>query len=414
MAAEGRSNMYKSPLIDLHTAEAAAPPIERPQGEASDRPGASTGELGEPLELEFLPWGSNSEEEDPCLVLATCGWVELEYAVMRRGCGLLDQPQRGTIVVRGEDRVEFLNRMVTQELKELSSALACHGFLTDRKGRITSELLLVATDDAVFLDLDLHQVASVCEILLHHVFAEDVQIEDESEKWYRIGLHGPEVGTILNTHGRLGDDHLEVTSLSLAGTEVLAVRRDTAATVGCDLLLPREQVVSVWKTIREHAQVLGVRTRAVGWYAFNTARLEGGTPLFNIDYGTTSLPHETGLVDTCVSFTKGCYPGQEVVARMHHLGQPKQQLRGLRIDGDHLPVAGTQVFAVEDENLSEPVGVITSSGISPLAGAAPVAFAMLRKRVVAEGTKVRMHAEGSPCEATVGSLDVLGLKGESS
>ena len=99
---------------------------------------------------------------------------------------------------------------------------------------------------------------------------------------------------------------------------------------------------------------------------------------------------------------------------MQHLGQPKQQLRGLRIEGDHLPVAGTQVFAIEDEELSEPVGVITSSAISPLAGASPVAFAMLRKRVVSEGSRVRMHAEGVACEAIVGDLDVLGLKGGSS
>ncbi|MCH2152215.1 MAG: hypothetical protein MK089_02640 [Phycisphaerales bacterium] len=413
MAVEGSSNMFESPLMDLHKAEAAAPPIEMNRADAEDRPGASMGELGEPLELEFLPWGSGSDEQPACLVLATSGWVELEYAVMRRGCGLLDQPQRGTIVVRGEDRVEFLNRMVTQDLKDLSTSQACHGFLTDRKGRITAELILIETDQALFLDLDLHQIDSVCEVLRHHVFTEDVQIEDESDKWYRIGLHGPEIGTVLKAHGGLGEGHLGVNSLAIADADVLVVRKDMIGAPGCDLLLPREEVVPVWTAIRDHAQVLGIRTRAVGWYAFNTARLEGGTPLFNIDFGSTSLPHETGLVQACVSFTKGCYPGQEVVARMHNLGQPKQQLRGLRIDGDHLPVAGTQVFASEDEELSEPVGVITSSAISPLGGAAPMAFAMLRKRVVAAGTRVRMHAEGSPCEATVGELDVLGLKEES-
>ena len=296
----------------------------------------------------------------------------------------------------------------------MSATQACEAFLTDRKGRITADLTLVETDEALFLDLDLHQVEPVCEFLSHHVFAEDVQIEDESAQWYRIGLHGPEVGAVLAAHGGLGEEDLQVRSLSIGNIDMWGVRKDVAATTGCDVLLPRTGVVEVWKAIREHAGILGVRTRTIGWYAFNTARLEGGTPLFNIDFGSTSLPHETGLVEDRVSFTKGCYPGQEVVARMHHLGQPKQQLRGLRIDGDHLPVAGTQVFALDDEELSEPVGIITSSAISPLAGAAPVAFAMLRKRVVAEGARVRMHAEGSPCSATVGDLDLLNLKGASS
>ena len=296
MSVEGHSNMNESPLIDLHKAEAAAPPIEMHQKEEADRPDASKGELGEPLELEFLPWGSSSEDEPACLVLATCGWVELEYAVMRRGCGLLDQPQRGTIVIRGEDRVDLLNRMVTQDLKGLSTSHACHGFLTDRKGRITADLILIAAEDALYLDLDMHQVASVCEVLHHHVFTEDVQIEDESLEWYRLGLHGPEVARVVEAHGGLREEHLGVSSLSIAESEVLAVRRDIAGTVGCDLLLPRAEVVSVWTAIRAHAQILGIRTRAVGWYAFNTARLEGGTPLFNIDFGSTSLPHETGLI----------------------------------------------------------------------------------------------------------------------
>ena len=148
----------------------------------------------------------------------------------------------------------------------------------------------------------------------------------------------------------------------------------------------------------------------MGWYAFNAARLEGGTPLFKIDFGPTNLPHETSLIDERVSFTKGCYPGQEVVARMHHLGQPKQRLCGFRMVQDVLPVAGAQIFAPDDDTLAAPVGLVTSSAMSPLGGAIPIGFAMIKRKAATVDARVRMHADGTPAEAIIGDLDVLGLR----
>ncbi|MCH2133161.1 MAG: hypothetical protein MK116_05360 [Phycisphaerales bacterium] len=402
-----------SPLTAEHEAESNRTPVEKAElGEAA-RPGADTGEATGRLELEYLPWGEPAEGQSgpPCAVLATCGWIELEYAVMRRGCGLLDQPHRATVAITGTERVDLLDRMVTQDLGTLSPGRACHAFLTGRTGRIIAELILLAREDDVLIDVDVHQAGAVVEILEHHVFTEDVQIEDATSRWYRIGLHGPETSAVLAGLGGLPESSLEVITATIAETPVSILRRDVAATTGCDLFVPRDRVVEVWKAIRQQAQIVGARARTVGWYAFNTARLEGGTPLFNIDYGPTNLPHETGLIDQCVSFTKGCYPGQEVVARMQHLGKPKQQLRGLRLQADLLPVAGAQVFEVDEDALSEPVGVVTSSGISPLLGAVPLAFGMLRSKVTADGTRVRVHAEGEVGEAIVGGLDMLETPG---
>ncbi|MEE2906374.1 MAG: hypothetical protein VX527_00930 [Planctomycetota bacterium] len=403
-------SVIESPLREQHEAESVRDPVEIAALNEADRPGAATGQPEGRLELEYLPWGAGegSEDSPSCWILATCGWVELEYAAMRRGCGLLDQPNRATISLRGEDRTDLVDRMVTQDLGGLESTRACRSFLTDRKGRLISDLLILSLPDEILLDVDVHQRHVVCEVLKDHVFTEDVSIEDATERWYRIGLHGPETATVLDGFGSFPGSELEVSMLDLVNSTMPVVRRDLAATSGCDLFVPRDKVVDAWQALQKQAGIRAVRARTVGWYAFNTARVEGGTPLFNIDFGTTNLPHETGLIDTCVSFTKGCYPGQEVVARMQHLGQPKQQLRGLRIMSDGLPVAGTQVFATEDAELAEPTGVVTSSTISPLAGATPLAFAMLNKRVVAEGTIVRLHAEGEVCQARVGGLDVLG------
>jgi folate-binding protein YgfZ len=125
----------------------------------------------------------------------------------------------------------------------------------------------------------------------------------------------------------------------------------------------------------------------------------------NIDFGTTNLPHETGLLRNRVSFTKGCYLGQEIVARMESLGKPRQMLVGLRMAADLLPESGAQVFAIgENDSMGEQVGVVTSSTLSPMLGAAPIAFGMLKTTAAATGTSVFVNGEGSQAKATVGEL----------
>jgi len=402
----------QSPLEKLHHQDSLKNPVDREQIEDVDRPGAPSGGSSDDslsrLELEYLPWGTDDAEgATACRVLATCGWVELEYAIMRRGCGMLDQPNRGTVVLSGDDRQAVLENMVSQGLEGLSPTSAREAFLTDRKGRVQADLLIAALDEEILLDVDINQVDLVTTLLSDHIFTEDVQVRNGSEDWYRIGVHGPDAASILGSFGDVPESSLSSSCLEIAGVAALAVRRDQVSTPGFELFLPRAGVVTAWEAIRSTGGIRGIRVRTVGWYAFNTARIEGGTPLFNIDFASNNLPHESSLIESRVSFTKGCYPGQEVVARMHHLGAPKQALRGLKIKADVLPVAGSQVFAAEDETLAEAVGVITSSTISPLSGATPIAIAMLKKRVVASGSMVRVHAEGIASEAVVCDLDEL-------
>ena len=112
---------------------------------------------------------------------------------------------------------------------------------------------------------------------------------------------------------------------------------------------------------------------------------------------------------------KGCYPGQEVVDRMHNLGKPKQKLVGLRIEGELLPVADAQVFAfVEGGSIGDPVGIVTSSGLAPMLGAVPVAFAMVASSAYEVGTRVLVNAEGAQVAAVVTQLAFLELAEEGS
>jgi folate-binding protein YgfZ len=313
---------------------------------------------------------------------------------------LVDGPQRGTLVLRGADRVDFVNRLVTQEVKKLADGAVARAFLTNRKGRIDADLVVARLPDMVVIDTLAHDVAALRDALEKMHFGEDIAFESRAETHARIALHGPKAEGALKALGIAGS--ADAWSAPLGDARVEIWRVDEFGAAGYELSVPRTHVASLWRSL------VTFGARPAGWFATNTARLEAGTPCFRIDFGPTNLPHESGVLESRVSFTKGCYPGQEVVARMHNLGKPKQKLVGLRIEADLLPVAEAQVFAVtEGTALGDQVGVVTSSGLAPMLGAVPIAFAMVSSSSYAEGTRVMVNAEGEQAPAVVCGLDFL-------
>jgi folate-binding protein YgfZ len=140
--------------------------------------------------------------------------------------------------------------------------------------------------------------------------------------------------------------------------------------------------------------------RAIGWHAYNMARIEAGTPIFLTDFGPGTLPHETGrrVLDQAVSFSKGCYPGQEVVARMQNLGHPKQVLTGIRIERDAVPMTGAFVLD-RDADDAETIGAITSAAPCPMLGNIAGGFAMMQWSKANVGDVVFIDIEGTRAPA---------------
>jgi folate-binding protein YgfZ len=373
---------------------------------------------GVPVEVEWMPYGMPAEggAEAPDIV-AGYGLLELEYAAFRRGAAVLDLAHRGTIAARGAERIDFLNRMVTQELKGIAPGEIRAGFWLNRKGRIDADLAFLQVPDAdgqppvTLVDLDIHDAARTVAALSAFLFAEDVQISDETAAWARLAVHGPEGAQVLSNAG-VEDAALEALNAdmrcvraTLAGAPAVLVRRDQCGSPGVEILLPREAAARAWDAlVSQHDAADGGKRRArpAGWHAYNIARIEAGTPLQHVDFGSDNLPHETGILAQRVSFKKGCYLGQEVVARMESLGKPKQRLVAMRIAEDALPVAGSPVFERgADGEPGNPVGTITSSTISPMLGASCVAFAMVKTAHAEPGTVLTVPAEGSRATATV-------------
>ena len=375
---------------------------------------------GAPVEVEWMPYGGAGSAEaatEPPEIVAGYGLLELEYAAFRRGAAVVERSCRGTVAVRGGDRIEFLNRMVTQELKGMAAGDVRTGFWLNRKGRIEADLVfaevLAAVDNDAFMliDLDVHDAARTVTSLTAFLFNEDVHLADQTAAWGRLAVHGPE-GAMLLSNAGADDASLEALNADLrcvrtqlAGVPAVLVRRDQCGSPGVEVFVPASGLARVWDAlVSQHDATAGGRRRArpAGWHAYNIARIEAGTPLHHVDFGTESLPHESGVIGERVSFRKGCYLGQEVVARMESLGKPKQRLVGLRIAEDALPVAGSPVFELgADGAPGNPVGSITSSTLSPMLGASSVAFAMVRTAHAEPGTVLGVPAEGVRATATV-------------
>lgn len=349
-------------------------------GEESHRPGAATGDVPV-LEVEFLQWGDDSS----CQVLATLGSVELEYAALQRGVGVVDAANRGTITLAGNDAVDLIDRIVTAKVQGLGNGQVVDAFLTDRTGRIVSDLRVIGGDGTVTLDLDWNDVSQVAAIIESMLFAEDVRVAAEPSV-YRLELHGSQVGAMLTGLCVAMPELGEVVNGEIGGVSVRIARRDLLLVPGVSVVVSRDAVVQVWEAICSYGQTCDWPVRPVGWYAFNMARLEARTPMWHVDFGPANLPHETGLLGERVSFTKGCYPGQEVVARMENLGHPKQVLRFAAMGRESLPIAGGHVLLPGASVTDAPIGGVTSSAPSPMRGTEAICVAMIKWAHASPGT----------------------------
>lgn len=320
--------------------------------------------------------------------------VELEYAAIRKGCALVDLPQRGTVEAAGADRLAFLNNLITQELKNLEPMRSVRSFWLNRKGRIDADLRLCDTADSTVMAVDALVAGKTAEALAEFVFTEDVTLADASESMHALALHGPRAAhalmAVADTDEHVGLEPGQAMTVMVRGVSVLVEREDSTGEPGLVLTMPAEHARTIYEAI---SGVEGVRP--CGWMAYNIARIEAGWPLFQIDFTSDNLPGESGVLHDRVSFTKGCYLGQEVVARMQSLGKPKQLMVGLRLvqgQQSSLPEEQAAIYAEADSEKS--IGTVTSSTIAPMLSASPIALAQVRTAHTEAGTTLHVEAEG--------------------
>ena len=285
--------------------------------------------------------------------------LDAQYRQLREECGLLDRSQRGKLLVRGPDAAEYLQGQLTNDVEALAPEEGCYAALLDRKGHMQGDMrVLHLASGESWLDLEPGPTPTVLSHLRTYSIGREVEIEDVTERWAIASLIGPRSGELAGFEG-LGPENAQ-RSRQWGGIEVLGVATD----LGLDLIVPADRGAA----LRELLVAAGAV--AVSEDAAEILRIETGRPRFGAEMGSETMPAEAGIVEDAISFTKGCYIGQEPVARLHYKGRPNRGLRGLELSAP--ATAGEALRLGEKE-----VGTIGSACVSPARG--PIGLAIVRR-----------------------------------
>lgn len=390
---------------------------------------------------EMIPYGPPLPDGSSIQIADAFDSFEAEYAAIRQRVGVMHLPQRAILQLTGSDVKDYLHRLCTQEINGLGGGDSVRAFQLDEKGHIASDLIVHHGDASTWLEMDVFDLPWVKDLLEKRMFTEDVTVEDWTDQRAVLWLLGPAAVQLLTAVVGEADRNRAGEAGAKAGTHHVfdiplpdaeaahctTYRWDLGSVLGLRLAVPSDRAAGVYEKLLEAAGYEAggepdaefaerrrgsLRGRPVGWSALNTVRIEEGVPMYHIDFGPDSLPAETGLLDEAVSFTKGCYLGQEVVARMKSLGHPKKLLVGWRLAAVDeqdaavaLPVAGSQVLEPGDKQ--KVIGGVTSSTASPLLGQLGIGFAVVRWGRHKPGTAALLPAGGRLAEAEIGALSAV-------
>jgi aminomethyltransferase len=308
--------------------------------------------------------------------------------LFRLGAGGSDA--RGLVVVEGGDRVRWLNGMLTNDVARLIAGRersGCYALLLTRIGRIVADLHVLQRGDAFWLECDAAAVAPLLATLGKFIIADDVRLSDASQAWERLALEGPDAsGCFAAAAGEapgLAPDAAD--AYTIAGQRVIAGAWGVSGEDALQLCVPAGASAAVSEALLRAGA--GFSLREADADALEILRIEAGTPRFGRELSEAVLPAEAGL-ERAISTSKGCYTGQEIVARMATRGESSHALVGLAFADAGVPAAGAAVSAQGVR-----VGDLTSAARSASAGT--IALAYVRRAHAAPGTPLEVDGQSA-------------------
>jgi tRNA-modifying protein YgfZ len=287
--------------------------------------------------------------------------IELDgqYRALREGAGLVDRSARGKLVVRGPEALDYLQGQLTNDIEAHASGEGCYAALLDRKGHMQGDLrVAVLSQTEVWLDTEPETIGAITRHLDTYRVGREVELEDVGSGRSIISLIGPAASAIALAAPLRGEySHREG---EIGGITCRAIATDA----GVDLVTGASTVEEL------RGRLISAGAVEVTEDAAEIVRVESGRPRFGREMTTETIPEEAGINDRAVSFTKGCYIGQETVARLHYKGKPNRHLRGLRLRS---PAAAEDPIVHGERE----VGRIGTAVLSPALG--PIALAVVRR-----------------------------------
>ena len=315
------------------------------------------------------------------------------YRALKEHAALGSIAPRGAIGLAGKDRAGYLQGLLTNDIQALTPGTGCYSAWLSPQGRMLTDLHVLESGDMILLDVPAAAVQDTLQRLDQFLFSEDVQVADLSASLRSVWLHGPRAAALLervvsgieglaawpeytNARGEFAAAPVSVARISQLGTPGYCVYVEAA---------------------QEHALLRaleGAGASTASREVLEAARVEAGYPIFGMDMTEDTIPLEAGIEERAISFSKGCYVGQEVIIRVLHRGHGRvaKKLVALTID-DGVAVPGALILSGERE-----IGVVTSAAESPRVGA--IALGYVHRDFVAPGTRVDVQI-GRRASATV-------------
>ncbi|MDZ4855688.1 MAG: aminomethyltransferase family protein [Nitrospirota bacterium] len=326
-------------------------------------------------------------------------WVE-EYQAVRQAVGLSDLSHRGKSRVTGDDRVKWLQSLISNDILPLQPGQGCYSSFLTHKGKMLGYFRVYTLPDSVWVE-DVGEVGDATFLALRKflLYGINAKIENCAESWGLLLVSGPKAcATVSAAFGVEMSDLKPVTAITakIGGQTALVLRTEETGEIDLEVLLPADVIHTAWERLMEAGATYSIK--AIGGQAREALRIEAGLPKAGPDLNEEIVPPEANLEGKAFSLNKGCYPGQEVVARMDTYGNVRRKLVGLVMNGRIIPPRGAKLFNGDRE-----VGWLSSATDSPQLNT-PIALAFPLRDFSAPGTHLTIEIDGARHDATVQAL----------
>jgi folate-binding protein YgfZ len=349
-----------------------------------------------PLDVSHQRLGAVVTERDGWSVPASYGDVLLEYAAVREGgVGLIDLSSRGRLLVSGSEAVQFLNGLITNDMKTLAENQWMPAVFPTVQGRLIASVRVIHTREGFLIDTEPATKERVLQTVARFTLAGDFRVADLTTEMAQLSLQGLRAAKITAAvfgETAIGLSHLAVAVVPWNNSQVTIIRATHTAEDGFDLFVEASAAATLWEALT------AAGARPIGFDAFEILRIEAGQPRYGIDMDETNVVTETNL-DEAISYTKGCYIGQEIVARIKYRGHVAKKLKGLLFARGVKVQTGATIRSLDEKD----IGRITSATLSPHLGRT-VALGYVKYDYLATGTSVKVVSGDQEFTAEVTEL----------
>jgi folate-binding protein YgfZ len=356
-----------------------------------------------PLEAVHQFAGANLREQDGCVVPGAYGDARAEYETVRvGGAGLFDLSSRGRVEVSGGEAVRFLNGMLTNDVARLEDGAWMHAAFPNPQGRLVAAVRVFRRGDAYLFDTEAATYERMFRSLERFTLAGDFRVRDLTDATTTLSVQGARaretVGAALGEDAA-GTARYRTSSVRFAAGEVTIARATHTAEDGFDLFVSAEDAKPLWDAL------VASGARPTGFDALEVLRVETGVPRYGVDATEANVVLEVVNEAEAVSYTKGCYAGQEIIARIHWRGHVAKRLTGVIFDRETGPPTDGRLRVCGDDERE--VGRITSSVFSPRLRR-QVALALVKYDFLRPGTELKVFSgDEETCAAHVAELPLV-------